>query len=109
MELAQEEKEEKSVFKTYGVKTNTSSSEEAVKFFSELLFPGSRMAFYCSNMRGVIANTNKTYNSPYAMIFKQNNKNKNMEKFFIPLKYLKKTHEIISAMIEAQKHQITFL
>ena len=101
---------EQGVFKQFGVCTDTPMfCEEAVKFFSELILPGSRLAFYTTNMRGVIANTNKTYNAPYVFIFKQTNKSKQVDKFFFPLKYLKKTNEIISAMIKAQENKITFV
>ena len=72
--------------------------------------PGSRACFYVSNMRGIIPNTNnQVYSTPYFFMFKQSFKQNKQEKLFIPLKYLRKTNEIISEMVAKNEKNIDYI
>ena len=83
---------------------------EIEKCFSEVSMPGSRACFYVSNMRGIIPNTNnQVYSTPYFFMFKQSFKQNKQEKLFIPLKYLRKTNEIISEMVAKNEKNIDYI
>jgi len=80
------------------------------KCYSELVMQGARACFYVSNMRGIIPNTNnKVYSTPYFFLFKENYKQNKQEKFFIPLKYLKKATDIMTEMVERNEQNFIFV
>ena len=79
-----------------------SKSPQAVKYRGKIEYPDGCIAFFCTQMRGIIAGTQKTYDVPYVLMFKTSNRANRTEKIFIPLKYLRKTHDIIGEMLKLQ-------